>query len=129
MYNKLIFLIQRTGLFFSIALFVLTLIFFLLRRYHTGLSRQKIKNPLPAVITPAVPLFSSEVELFDGFIEEFRISKRERDVIEAMLQGKSNKEIAKTLFITVKTVEVHLSHIYKKTGTANRFALYALIKN
>ena len=35
----------------------------------------------------------------------------------------SNKEIAQTLFITIKTVEVHLSHAYRKLEINSRTQL------
>jgi DNA-binding CsgD family transcriptional regulator len=37
--------------------------------------------------------------------------------------GLSNKEIAATLFVTVHTVEVHLSHAYAKLGVHSRAQL------
>jgi two-component system response regulator NreC len=43
-----------------------------------------------------------------------RLSKREREVLPLVALGYSNKEIAERLFISVKTVEVHKSHIMKK---------------
>ena len=38
-------------------------------------------------------------------------------------EGLSNKEIAATLFVTVHTVEVHLSRAYKKLGIRSRSQL------
>jgi DNA-binding NarL/FixJ family response regulator len=35
----------------------------------------------------------------------------------------SNKEIAQALFVTVKTVEVHLSSVYRKLNIGSRAAL------
>jgi DNA-binding NarL/FixJ family response regulator len=35
----------------------------------------------------------------------------------------SNKEIAQALFVTIKTVEVHLSHAYRKLGISSRAQL------
>lgn len=43
-----------------------------------------------------------------------RLSKREREVLPLVSLGYSNKEIAERLFISVKTVEVHKSHVMKK---------------
>jgi DNA-binding NarL/FixJ family response regulator len=39
--------------------------------------------------------------------------------------GKSNREIAQALFVTPKTVEVHLSHAYRKLGIRSRRELAA----
>jgi DNA-binding NarL/FixJ family response regulator len=38
-------------------------------------------------------------------------------------EGLSNKEIARTLFVTVHTIEVHLSHAYAKLGVRSRTQL------
>lgn len=43
-----------------------------------------------------------------------RLSKREREILPLVSLGYSNKEIAKRLFISVKTVEVHKSNLMKK---------------
>ena len=47
-------------------------------------------------------------------------SKREHQVVDLLLQGKSNKQIALALLVAERTVEFHLSHIYAKLGVASR---------
>jgi DNA-binding NarL/FixJ family response regulator len=37
--------------------------------------------------------------------------------------GMSNRDIAQALFVTVKTVEMHLGHVYQKLNVANRAQL------
>jgi DNA-binding CsgD family transcriptional regulator len=49
-----------------------------------------------------------------------QFSERERKVIEVFLQGKSNKQIAVALGLSLRTVEFHLSNIYKKLGVTSR---------
>ncbi|MGR3319274.1 MAG: response regulator [Candidatus Anammoxibacter sp.] len=44
------------------------------------------------------------------------LTKREREIVSLVAEGLSNKEVAKRLFISVKTVEAHRSHIMKKLG-------------
>jgi DNA-binding CsgD family transcriptional regulator len=73
------------------------------------------------------PVYTGEQGLSAAFISKYDITKREREIVEAVLRGKSNKEIAEALFLSQKTVEVHLSHIYRKTGAPGRYALYTLI--
>jgi LuxR family transcriptional regulator, maltose regulon positive regulatory protein len=48
------------------------------------------------------------------------LSKREKDVIELLLQGKSNKQIALTLGISESTVEFHLRSVYRKLQVSSR---------
>ena len=74
------------------------------------------------------PVWTPEQGLSAAFIERYDITPREREVVEAMLQGKTDKEIAVTLTIAVNTVQVHLKRIYRKTGAAGRFALSALVR-
>lgn len=56
------------------------------------------------------------------------LSDREHQVILRILDGKSNKIIARELGITETTVKVHMKSILRKTGTANRTqaALWAI---
>jgi DNA-binding NarL/FixJ family response regulator len=44
-------------------------------------------------------------------------------VAQLVAQGLSNKEVAQALFVTVHTVEVHLSHAYAKLGVRSRTQL------
>jgi DNA-binding NarL/FixJ family response regulator len=48
------------------------------------------------------------------------LTEREREVIKALAQGKSNKEIAGALDISEKTVRNHASNIYKKLHIFDR---------
>lgn len=52
--------------------------------------------------------------------ENFEFSEREKEVIESLLQGKSNKQIALALSISENTVEYHLKNIYKKLQVSSR---------
>ncbi len=51
------------------------------------------------------------------------LTASERRVAQLAADGMSNKEIAQTLFITIKTVEVHLSHAYRKLEINSRMQL------
>jgi DNA-binding NarL/FixJ family response regulator len=48
------------------------------------------------------------------------LSTREREVYELLAQGRTNREIAKTLFISESTTKVHVRHIYEKLGVHSR---------
>lgn len=47
------------------------------------------------------------------------LTPREYEVLGLVAEGKSNKEVADTLFISVKTVETHKTHILDKLGLKN----------
>ncbi len=51
----------------------------------------------------------------------------ERRVVTLAAAGRSNKEIAQDLFVTVKTVETHLAHAYQKLQITSRRALAGMI--
>jgi DNA-binding NarL/FixJ family response regulator len=56
------------------------------------------------------------------------LSERERDVLALVAEGRSNQEIATSLYLSVRTVERHLSNIYAKlriSGKAARAAAAA----
>jgi DNA-binding NarL/FixJ family response regulator len=59
------------------------------------------------------------------------LSKREEEVMSLVAQGLSNKEVGEKLFISVKTVEAHRSHILDKLGLKNTAELikYAIRHN
>lgn len=52
--------------------------------------------------------------------DENQLTKREQEILEEIVQGKSNKEIADTLFISEKTVKNHVSNILKKLDVTDR---------
>jgi len=56
-------------------------------------------------------------------IPDIQLSKREIEVLQLVLQGNSNKQIALSLDITVRTVEFHLKNIYAKFGVSSRIEL------
>ncbi len=48
------------------------------------------------------------------------LSKQEENVKNLLLEGKTNKEIAAALFISISTVKTHTSNIYSKLNVSNR---------
>ena len=68
-------------------------------------------------------------EGLESFIAEFKITDREKQIIALLIEGMSNKEISKKLFISIKTVKNHVTNIYTKTSVRNRVQLNNLIRN
>ena len=50
----------------------------------------------------------------------FGLTRREREVLDLVAQGASNRSIAGALFISEKTASVHVSNIIRKLGATNR---------
>ena len=79
-------------------------------------------------VSHAQSIWMPDTGLSANFCERYQLTDREKDIVEIMMHGKSNKEIAETLLISIRTVGTYLQNVYKKTGAPNRFALYSLIK-
>ncbi|WP_019852918.1 response regulator [Actinopolyspora mortivallis] len=52
-----------------------------------------------------------------------QLTRRERDVLRLLARGYSYREIGSELFISVKTVETHVSSVLRKTQLSNRYEL------
>ena len=57
------------------------------------------------------------------------LSERELEVLTHLASGRSNKEIARDLFISVGTVKTHTNNIYRKLGARNRAEALARARN
>ena len=59
-----------------------------------------------------------------------RLTKRELEIIEAVVEGGTNQQIVTQLRLSVQTVKHHLTNIFNKTGSSNRLelVLYAIEK-
>src|SRR5258707_14960701 len=49
-----------------------------------------------------------------------RLSPREREVLQLLTQGQTNREIAQQLIVSVSTVKIHVEHILAKLGVSDR---------
>jgi DNA-binding NarL/FixJ family response regulator len=52
--------------------------------------------------------------------DPFALTRRERDVLRLLVEGKTDREIAGTLFISRRTAQEHVSNILSKMGVTNR---------
>ena len=75
-----------------------------------------------------VDIDSSRTEsILEMLSQEYRISKREREIIELILKGKSNKEIEDILCISFSTVKNHIYNVYQKMGINSRGQLMHMV--
>jgi DNA-binding CsgD family transcriptional regulator len=58
-----------------------------------------------------------------GPVERDFLTPREAQIADEVAQGKSNREVAAALYLTPKTVEFHLTRIYRKLGVRSRSEL------
>jgi len=60
--------------------------------------------------------------------KQLGVSEREAEIISLLVDGLSNQEIAKKLFISPNTVKTHIKNIYAKLGVSNRLQLFNSLK-
>jgi DNA-binding CsgD family transcriptional regulator len=65
----------------------------------------------------------------EAIFEQYNISPREQDVLDLILQGYTNANIAKALFISLNTVKTHIRNIFQKCEVTNRYELILLFKS
>jgi len=70
----------------------------------------------------------SRREPSDAASRRFNLTPRELDVVKAVVEGHSNKDIARRLGVTEPTIKHHLTSIYDKVGVSTRLelALFAM---
>ena len=56
----------------------------------------------------------------------YKLTAREMDIVSAIAEGQSNRQIAERLSISLQTVKHHLTSIFDKTGASNRLELALL---
>jgi DNA-binding CsgD family transcriptional regulator len=66
---------------------------------------------MPRPASPAPPVEPPELEL---------LTRREREILRLVAEGRSNDEVARLLWVSRQTVKFHLSSVYRKLGVANR---------
>ena len=67
--------------------------------------------------------FSGSIDVASVDEELDRLSQREREVMRLIARGYAYKEIARELFISIKTVETHVSSVLRKLQLSNRHQL------
>ncbi|NIO28639.1 MAG: hypothetical protein GTO29_08810 [Candidatus Latescibacteria bacterium] len=65
----------------------------------------------------------------EEFYSKYGLSKREQEIIELILKGKSNKDITGELFISLHTVKNHIYHIYQKLDVKSRLQLIRVVQS
>lgn len=67
-------------------------------------------------------------EALDRWFADHHISPRERDIIGLILKGETNREIAKALFLSEKTIKNNISSVFLKTGVKSRAQIIVLLR-
>ena len=74
----------------------------------------------PAVATSFFRLFHFYTGHSLQACQSLHLSEREQEVLQWLVQGSSNEEIAQNLYVTVATVKAHLTSIFEKLDVKSR---------
>ncbi len=72
-------------------------------------------------------LLNPKLEPSQQHYKNFSLTPREKEIATLLVSGKTYKQIAEQLFISMPTVKTHTSHIYKKCKVNNKVELALLI--
>lgn len=62
-----------------------------------------------------------------NLVENAGINPREAEILQLMIDGCTNRQMAATLFISESTVKKYVNAIYHKLGVSNRMGLAAIL--
>ncbi|WP_013324423.1 LuxR C-terminal-related transcriptional regulator [Gloeothece verrucosa] len=74
----------------------------------------------PEVATQFFHYFNTCSEPLVNAEKKIDLTRREKEVLQYLIKGLSNEQIAQQLYITVATVKAHLTAIFNKLGVKNR---------
>jgi len=74
----------------------------------------------PAVARKVVDRFARPADKRQDARGPDPLTERELEVLKSAAQGRSNREIAQELVLSIRTVQAHLTHIFNKMGVGSR---------
>jgi len=78
------------------------------------------RGPLAGPVYAAAVIFEPGRRAPAGIADSKVLSARERDVLELIADGQSNKEIARALGLSPETIKSHVKNIFGKLSVTNR---------
>jgi len=74
-------------------------------------------------------MIGKEIMGFEHFNKLYKITNREKEVVQYMITGRTNKEIAEIIKTAERTVKSHITNIYNKIGIDNKIELINILKD
>ncbi len=98
------------------------------KKFEGSPSNWLFRFAIPLKSQPIIVLFIIEDKIsnklnVNEIRQQYKLTRREADIIRRVLDGLRNSEISKDLEIVEQTVKDHLSNIYQKIGVHDRFDL------
>lgn len=110
------------------ALVVMEKQFWCVRVFELDGGGLEVDTRFAALVEPIGNPQSGNIDL-DKVKGLFRLSKREADVVEELVSGLTDKEIARQLGISVETVRAYLKSVRAKLGVSTRTAIVSVVHN
>jgi DNA-binding NarL/FixJ family response regulator len=83
-------------------------------RFSIGVDLTLTQDSLKPIFRPLQP-----AEVDEAFLGFARLTAREREILEALVNGETNAQAGTRLGLSHRTVEVHRRHIMRKLGARN----------
>ncbi len=107
---------------------------FIMDAFDAGVTGYLLKTMNPGDLVNAIraasqgttvvdPVLARRISTLRNAASRPRLTERERDIVDLVTQGLSNKAIAARLGVSTRTVEGHLNHVFTKLGVESRTAL------
>ncbi len=118
-----------------LAINVMNLLFAYRNIFQPAFSREgevPLQNPAEAggagdeAGRPAAPVIDLKQRI-EEVRDQYHLTPREKEFIELIYRGKSNKEIAEMLFLSESTVKTHIYNIFRKMEVRNRVGVICII--
>jgi len=98
------------------------------KKFEGSPSNWLFRFAIPLKSQPIIVLFIIEDKIsnklnVNEIRQQYKLTRREGDIVRRVLDGLKNSEISKDLEIVEQTVKDHLSNIYMKIGVQDRFDL------
>ena len=62
------------------------------------------------------------------FISRYHLSERQADILQHIVNGRTQVQTAEALFISLATVKTHTTSLYNRLGISSRSELYAMLR-
>ncbi|MPR37422.1 helix-turn-helix transcriptional regulator [Salmonirosea aquatica] len=106
---------------------ILTVLFIRRSIIQARLDRAKLQafeaNETETPFNGIVDVMEQNIKVFEANMSLFKLTTRQREVVRLVRTGIPYKSVAEQLYVSEKTVQKHMEHIYQKVGVTNKTEL------
>ena len=94
----------------------------IIRATHEGtdITSPYLANLNPVVLARLRGKQTASPAMPSANFSELNLTQREQEIVDLLVSGKSNKEMADQLCLSGDTIKAHLQHIFRKVGVSSR---------